>query len=87
MIDLPKAAHFNVFRDGQLLPPLDPLGLNVRWGIAGQLRERGINMLNLSLGDRIAIGKVCAAENVRLEKIGVVVQLRLQNPEGEGTNG
>lgn len=81
VIDLPKAAHFNAFKDGKLLPPLDQLGLNLRWELAGDLRERGINMLQLSLGDRIAIGKACATMNRRLEKIGVVIQMRLDTEE------
>jgi len=40
-------------------------------------------MLQLSLGDRIAIGKACAAMNRRLEKIGVVIQMRLDTEEAQ----
>lgn len=79
MFDLPKACHFTITKDGDPLPPDSQFGLNIRWGLANACRDAGVtDMLRLNLSDRITIGKICERENRRMEKIGVVVQLRLQ---------
>lgn len=82
MFDLPKAAHFTISQAGKQLPPNNDFGLNVRWGIASACRDAGVcDMLNLSLADRITIGKICDRENRRMETIDCVVQLRLNYSE------
>lgn len=82
MFDLPKACHFTITQDGEPLRPDSQFGLNIRWGLANTCRDAGItDMLRLSLSERVTIGKICERENRRMEKIGVVVQLKLQAAE------
>lgn len=54
MYDLPKAAHFDAFHEGQLLPHAGPAGGRVRWLAANSVSdELGIrNMIGLTDQDK-----------------------------------
>ena len=78
VFDSPKAAHFNAFLRGTLLSHDNNIGLAARWDVANKVKQQGVvNMLDLSLHDRLVIGKTCSEFNANAEWSEIVVQLRL----------
>ena len=77
MFDTPKAAHFNVFSNLKPFAPHDPVGLDLLWSIARRCSEIGLNMMDLSVSDRISICPIISEFNTAWERYGIMAQLRI----------
>lgn len=53
--DSPKAAHFDAWRRGKKLPPMDAAGLEARWAMARAVAEIGVDMLAMSEDEKQAV--------------------------------
>jgi hypothetical protein len=73
--DSPKAIHLQCRKDGAILPHNDHEGLRARWKVAARLRELNVNMLRLTLAERVAVAQAVAEENATMSAQGLSVQL------------
>ena len=74
MTDMPKAIHFDAFRNGVLMPHDSAVGMHVRWSVALGCRDAGIDMTQ---PDHSIIERVCRFFNEINAVTGIEVRLKV----------